>query len=385
MIKVRIGDLFESRSQTLINTVNCMGVMGKGIALHFKQRYPDMFKDYVDRCKQGKVQLGIPYLFKPKISHFDLDLFQQASSINKPWILNFPTKDHWRSPAKLDKIVQGLEYLIAHYKQWGIRSLAVPPLGCGEGGLEWRIVGPTLHRYLKQLEIPVELYAPFNTPHCELNPTFLDQSMDPINEPPSRVPAAIVALVEILYRRKQLPYAKHVGRTIWQKEAHAATLKGIPTGLHFIKGTYGPFSRDLKRIETQLINNGMIVQKTLEKMIAFDIGPAYEDARHAYKDQLEQWSPKIDNVVDLFRRLDSSQTEVVSTILFALDDIRQSHCQEITEQMILNYVLEWKGDRDQRWEQEKIGSLIRSLGFLNWINITISPDLPMLPEDRLDP
>lgn len=145
MITVRVGSLFESNAQTLVNTVNCVGVMGKGIALEFKQRFPKMYRDYEERCRAKQVRLGQPYLFKDLVG---------------PWVLNFPTKDHWRSVSRLQDIIAGLEYLKRHYRAWGITSLAVPPLGCGHGGLEWRVVGQTLYRHLSELGIPVELYAP---------------------------------------------------------------------------------------------------------------------------------------------------------------------------------------------------------------------------------
>src|SRR5215469_8240715 len=131
MVKVQSGDMFKSKAQTLVNTVNCVGVMGKGIALEFKKRFPDMFEDYVARCRRKEVRLGRPYLFKRLVP---------------PWILNFPTKDDWRSLTKLSDIRLGLEFLEHHYREWGITSLAVPPLGCGLGQLEWRVVGPTLYR-----------------------------------------------------------------------------------------------------------------------------------------------------------------------------------------------------------------------------------------------
>jgi len=89
MVKVLIGDLFASQAQTLVNTVNCIGVMGKGIALEFKKRFPDMFEDYEQRCRKGEVELGQPYLFK---------------RLFLPWILNFPTKSHWHSPAVPQKL-----------------------------------------------------------------------------------------------------------------------------------------------------------------------------------------------------------------------------------------------------------------------------------------
>ena len=93
MVIVKIGDLFDSDAQTLVNTVNCVGVMGKGVALEFKNRFPDMHEDYVARCNAGQVRLGRPYLYR---------------SLVPPWVLNFPTKDHWRSVSRLQDIQEGL-------------------------------------------------------------------------------------------------------------------------------------------------------------------------------------------------------------------------------------------------------------------------------------
>src|SRR4051794_15581386 len=155
---VKVGNLLDSSAQTLVNTVNCVGVMGKGIAFAFKERFPGMYKDYVRRCERREVRLGRPYLFKQLFGH---------------WVLNFPTKDHWRAVSKLDDIVLGLEYIKKNYKEWGITSVAVPPLGCGHGQLDWNVVGPTLYRYLDTLEIPVEMYAPLGTPADQLSEAFL--------------------------------------------------------------------------------------------------------------------------------------------------------------------------------------------------------------------
>lgn len=145
LITIHKGDLLLSPMQTHVNTVNCIGVMGKGIALAFKKRYPEMFQDYTTRCKQNKVQLGVPYLY-PLLSGRN--------------ILNFPTKNHWRENSKLEKIEEGLKYLVSHAAAWKIQSIALPPLGCGNGNLPWDTVLPLMQRYLCQLNIPVEIYAP---------------------------------------------------------------------------------------------------------------------------------------------------------------------------------------------------------------------------------
>ncbi len=158
MVDILVGDIFQSKAQTLVNTVNCVGVMGKGIALLFKQRYPDMYRDYVRRCKNNQVKPGIPY-------HYS-DIFGNS-------IINFPTKDHWRSPSRVEDIVTGLDYFVVNYRDWGIKSVAFPPLGCGNGGQSWCIIGRIMYQKLSEVEIPVEIYAPFGTPPIELGEEFL--------------------------------------------------------------------------------------------------------------------------------------------------------------------------------------------------------------------
>lgn len=145
MVEVIAGDLFASHAQTLVNAVNCRGVMGKGIALAFKRRYPDMFRDYQERCARGEVRLGEPYLYR---------------RATPPHIFNFPTKDHWRAPAKLDDIIAGVHYLRERYAAWSVTSLAVPALGCGLGQLDWATTRPTLIDLFSEFAIPVTLYAP---------------------------------------------------------------------------------------------------------------------------------------------------------------------------------------------------------------------------------
>lgn len=128
---ILVGDILKSKAQTLINTVNCVGVMGKGIALEFKSRFQDMYDDYVRRCEREEVKPGVPYLY---------------STLFPPQIINFPTKEHWKSISRLTDIEQGLKFLLEHYEAWGVTSLAIPPLGCGNGQLEWRVVGPLIYR-----------------------------------------------------------------------------------------------------------------------------------------------------------------------------------------------------------------------------------------------
>ncbi len=218
-IKALIGDMFTSQMQTLVNTVNCVGIMGKGIAQIFKNRYPAMFEDYADRCARGEVRLGEPYHYK--------DLAGVS-------IVNFPTKGHWRAATRLDDVEAGLDYFVKHFRAWGITSVAFPPLGCGNGGLEWATVGPLMYSKLKGLGIPVELYAPFGTPTNQLKEEFLDADQQMEFSVKGRRREKLrpewAALVEVLYELEQQPYANPVGRTIFQKICYVLTEQGVDTG-----------------------------------------------------------------------------------------------------------------------------------------------------------
>jgi len=131
--------------------------MGKGIALEFKRRYPAMFKQYTEDCKTGKLAIGKPSL--------------HCSAL--PWILNFPTKLHWRSISQLEFINAGLESLVSNAPQWGLTSLALPALGCGLGGLRWREVAPVILTKLKAATFDIEIYAPNGVPQEEMDVEYL--------------------------------------------------------------------------------------------------------------------------------------------------------------------------------------------------------------------
>lgn len=136
------GSIFDSKAQVIVNTVNCEGYMGKGLALAFKRKYPEMFLVYQQECKTGKLRIGRPTLYKETY----------------PWILNFPTKKFWRPPSKIEYLEQGLAYFVANYKKAGIKSIAFPKLGAQNGKLSWDDVGPLMAKYLSQVDIDVYIY-----------------------------------------------------------------------------------------------------------------------------------------------------------------------------------------------------------------------------------
>jgi O-acetyl-ADP-ribose deacetylase (regulator of RNase III) len=151
------GNLFNSPAQILVNTVNTVGVMGKGVALEFKRLFPDMYKQYRLLCEQGRFEIGMLWLYK---------------SPNK-WVLNFPTKKHWRNPSKLEYIEAGMKKFVDTYAEMGIHSIAFPPLGCGNGQLDFKTqVQPLMNEHLRNLPIDIFIHPDKNSPFIEhLNPT----------------------------------------------------------------------------------------------------------------------------------------------------------------------------------------------------------------------
>lgn len=172
------GDMFFSQMQTLTVSVNTVGIMGKGLASRAKYQFPDMYVVYQDVCKDKTLQMGKPYLYKREGS-LDEDLADEPFSLpnlnaNK-WFLLFPTKNHWREGSDAAGIEKGLQWLLENYKTEGIQSIALPALGCGLGGLDWKDIGPLMVKYLARMEVQASIYLPQGQtiPPEFLTPQFL--------------------------------------------------------------------------------------------------------------------------------------------------------------------------------------------------------------------
>jgi O-acetyl-ADP-ribose deacetylase (regulator of RNase III)/uncharacterized protein YwgA len=364
-VAIREGDIFKSDAQTLVNTVNCVGVMGKGIALGFRKRFPEMHDDYVQRCEKGEVTLGRPYLY------------QRAQL---PWIINFPTKDHWRSMSRLADIEAGLEFLEAHYTEWGIESLAVPPLGSGHGGLEWQVVGPTLYRHLKRFEIPVELYVPFGTSHEELQPAHLQSSLIAEPSPPitGRIGPDWVALLAVLDRLEGQPYRPRIGRTLFQKLAYFASVIGFDLDLRYSRSSYGPYAPELKQHISHLLNNGLIEESRLGRMLEVRLGKTYEAAARAFEGELEDFESRIERLVDLFARMRTKDAEIAATVHFAASELATAGPPSELE--IVDAVMRWKQRRRPPLSRDEVAQAVRGLNLLGWIEAHPTDELVVDPE-----
>ena len=140
MIEFTTGDILKADAEALVNTVNCYGVMGRGIALQFKKKFPENFKQYKKVCDAGELSPGIMFF-----------VFATEEIFNPRYVINFPTKNHWKGRSKIEDIDSGLQALVDEVRRLGIRSIAIPPLGCGLGGLKWDEVRPRIELAFESL------------------------------------------------------------------------------------------------------------------------------------------------------------------------------------------------------------------------------------------
>jgi O-acetyl-ADP-ribose deacetylase (regulator of RNase III) len=153
MIEFRTGDIFRADAEALVNAVNCVGIMGRGIALQFKNDFPENFRAYEAACKREEVQPGKMFVF------------ETGTLTNPKFIINFPTKRHWRGKSRMEDIDSGLKALVDEIRKWGIRSIAIPALGSGLGGLNWDDVRPRIEAALRGIEnLHVIIFEPNSAP-----------------------------------------------------------------------------------------------------------------------------------------------------------------------------------------------------------------------------
>jgi O-acetyl-ADP-ribose deacetylase (regulator of RNase III) len=225
-VNIKSGDLLKEDTEAIVNTVNCVGVMGKGIALQFKQRWPQNYKAYAAACRRHEIKLGKMFIY---------DLGEWACP---RFLINFPTKKHWRGDSKLEYINSGLHDLVAQVERLGIKSLALPPLGCGNGGLDWSIVKRSVFEaFRNNPDIQVDLFEPKGAPPPQ---EMVNRTARP-NWTPVR--AAIVKVISI-YR--EMEYA--LSKLEIQKLVYFLEVAGKPMDLGFVKHNYGPYSDKLRHV-----------------------------------------------------------------------------------------------------------------------------------------
>ncbi len=228
MIELAQGDILHADVEAIVNTVNCVGVMGRGIALQFKKAWPDNFKAYATACNNGEVQPGRMYVF------------ETGQLANPHYIINFPTKRHWRGASRMEDIESGLAALVATIREKHIQSIAIPPLGSGLGGLDWQKVKPIIETAMSELtDVRVLIYEPNGAP--EINVVVR-------NKAAPNMTAGRAVLIELLQRY----LAGLLDPTVSLLEVHKLLYfmqeAGEPLRLKYCKAHYGPYAENLRHV-----------------------------------------------------------------------------------------------------------------------------------------
>ncbi len=228
MIRITTGDILQAEAEALVNTVNCVGIMGRGIALQFKEMFPANFKAYAAACKREEVQPGRMFVF-------------DTGALTMPrYIINFPTKRHWRGKSRVEDIEAGLVALVREVKAHNIHSIAIPPLGSGLGGLNWADVRPLIERAFSELpEVEVLIFEPVGVP--------ADGRVNRSTNVP-KMTAGRAALVALMRRYLSALLDPSISLLEIHKLMYFLQAAGQPLRLRYVKAPYGPYAENLRHV-----------------------------------------------------------------------------------------------------------------------------------------
>lgn len=342
MIEIKSGDMFEGSADALVNTVNCVGVMGRGVALQFKERFPDNFKAYKRACDRGEVMPG--HMF----------VFDRGEEMYPRWIINFPTKRHWRVASRMEDVSAGLDDLARQITRLGIRKIVLPPLGCGLGGLVWTDVRSLIESKLSELkDVSISVYQPGNRPDRLVH-----------NRAVQKMKIGSASLVLLIKRYLDGLLDPFVSLIEIQKLMYFLQEAGEPLKLNFIKYHYGPYATNLRfvlqRMDGQFVcgyrDGGDYPDKEISLMPGADI-----EAR-LFMDGHPDTREKMDRV---FRLVEGFETpdgmELLASVHWACV---HEHIQE--EGKVVDYIHNWTS-RKRRFTARQIGLARAALIKNQWL------------------
>ncbi|MBU3819114.1 MAG: macro domain-containing protein [Candidatus Faecalibacterium intestinavium] len=317
MITYVTGDLLKSDAQCLVNTVNCEGYMGKGIAYQFKLAFPENNIDYIKACKSGTLHIGT------------LHYFYEKGKI----IVNFPTKDKWRAKSKMEYIDIGLDQLVLLIYKLGIKSIAIPPLGSGNGGLAWPEVKLLIEQKLKPLssnrQLQIYIYEPSKS-----------YASTPTVEPQLSLAALVLMQIKL--------HLSKFNKLRLQKTAYLMDVFGGQHYFHFIKHKYGPYDHAIAVISTKIkeFQNYYNTKSTFE---AYEIAYKKLTSKNV-NDKLGEFIPLIEKAANYVNRIDSdSDVECITTILFLLETNGV-----LSETELVAAFKSWSEDKAKRFSEADI-------------------------------
>lgn len=328
------GDLLNDSAEALVNTVNCVGVMGKGIALEFKNRWPENYKYYKESCLKKELHPGHMLVWENN---------SLISEGEPRLIINFPTKKHWRNDSKIEYIQDGLDDLKKIIINLNIRSIAIPPLGCGNGGLDWSIVKPLIVEKLSNIkDLHIRIYQP---------PT--QENIDP----PEQKQSSIKMTYERALLIKAISIAEphffgEIDRFSLQKIAYLLQILGVNLNVQFIQNLWGPYSERMKLVFKRLEEMEVLSKTKLDSECIFVTRGGYAAA-----DDYIQKSNLDENVIKKFIALISGYENP-----YGLELLSNIHLlSEITGSDELINILSSKSRRSHSYSEIEIEAGIRRL------------------------
>ena len=352
MFEYRTGDILASDAEALVNTVNCVGIMGRGIALQFKNAFPENFRVYARACEHKEVQPGRMLVFENR-------------KLNEPkYIINFPTKRHWKGKSRLTDIDAGLAALRREIEERGIRSIAIPPLGSGLGGLNWAEVRPRIESALNDLpDVKVVLYEPKGAPNA--------REMAASKSVPKMTPgrAALVVLMDRYLSGLLDPF---VTLLELHKLMYFMQEAGQDLNLQYVQATYGPYAEKLrhvlKAVEGHLISGYADGGDAPEKQLELVPG-AIEDAQELLKSD-DAARRRFDRVADLVEGFETPfGLELLSTVHWVISKMGALSLDEVVEK-----THNWN-ERKRRFGREQIELALNVLAKKQWIDLKVKSQL----------
>ena len=344
MIEYKTGDLFTEDAEALVNSVNCVGVMGRGIALQFKNTFPENFKVYAEACKRNEVQPGRMFVF------------ETGQLTNPRYVINFPTKRHWRGKSRMEDIESGLDALAQEIRERNIRSIALPPLGSGLGGLEWSEVRSRIAAVLQDLDdLRVVVFEPGGA--------SADGRANRSSDVPTMTPgrAALVGLMRCYLGALLDPF---VTLLEVHKLMYFMQVSGEPLHLKFQQGHYGPYAENLRHVlrevEGHLISGyadgGDAPRKQLELV------PGAVEEAAAFLANHPDTRSRFDRVSELVEGFESSfGLELLATVHWVC-----ARNPAFTEEEVITRTYAW-GTRKRQFTERQIRLAYRVLGEQGWL------------------
>jgi O-acetyl-ADP-ribose deacetylase (regulator of RNase III) len=344
MIKLTEGDILAVDAQALVNTVNCVGVMGRGIALQFRNQFPENYAEYKAACDNKELHPG-------KV------LVHRTMRLNPLYIINFPTKNHWKGKSRIEYIESGLKSLVQEVKEREIKSIAIPPLGCGLGGLRWSDVRPRIERAFSELpDVEVILFEPRDE----------KPSLDLVKQKePPKMTEGRAALLGLMQRYLAALMDPFVTLLEIHKLMYFMQEAGEPLKLRYVKAPYGPFAENLRhvlsKLEGHFIYGYAVGEDTPTKQI--ELVPDATTQAFDFITQHPKTQQRFDRVAELVEGFETPfGMELLSTVHWVATREGASTVDEVIEKTHA-----WN-DRKQMFDPKQIRIAFRILQRKGWLN-----------------